>query len=227
MTLSQETLAAAAHARAADVLRAATGRPCDMAAIVVVRDVHVRSFVEGALAFASELEHPVAGAWYAGFTRTVFLAGDCERLESRHRPRHVSPDGAIGWFGPAPQAEHAALRRLLRAFEGPEPAAGLPVNGAARVPGAGSGRRRRLLIDIGHSSVQDLLIHVHHTVCEAVIRGLIRRGDALALHGVDALEGPVDRWDYARVHRDTGHDERLRMYTWLGPATAQPGAERA
>jgi hypothetical protein len=208
------------------------GRPPDdsasIAAIVVVRDVDVMAFVIGALTHALGLPAPAQDAWLRAFTRTLFLAGNPDRLERRHPADHRSPDGAIGWYAAAPPSAYLGLRRLLRTFDGPRMPADAPSVVGLRVPGCGAApaRARRLFVDVHGLGIAQYLVHVHHSVCEAAMRGLIGRGDALELVHVQEIDESVGRWEYARVHVDHRDDRRLRLYACLSEPRAVTTVER-
>lgn len=193
-----------------------------VSAVVVVRDIDVAAFVTGALAHTVALPAAARDAWYRSFTRTIFLAGNPERLQHRHPPDHCTPDGAIGWYAAAELSTYLGLRRLLRAFDGPRIATDIPATVPLRLPGRGAAprRARRLLVDVAGLGMGQYLVHLHHTVCEAAICGLIGPGDALEVVHVQEIDESVGRWDYARVHADHRDERRLRLYTCLSSPIA-------
>jgi hypothetical protein len=216
-------------------LGSTAGRPPDdtdasasVAAIVVVRDIDMKAFVIGALTHTLMLPAPAQDAWLRAFTRTLFLAGNPDRLQRRHPTDHRSPDGGIGWYAAAPPSTYLGLRRLLRTFDGPRMPADAPAVVRLRVPGCGAAppRARRLFVDVCGLGIAQYLVHVHHSVCEAAISGLIGRGDALELVHVQEIDESVGRWEYARVHVDHRDDSRLRLYACLSEPLADASGER-
>jgi hypothetical protein len=194
----------------------------EVCAIVVVRDVDVASFVTGALAHTVALPPPVQDAWYRAFTRTVFLAGQPDQLARRFPAGERSPNGAMSWFAADEPAAYEGLRRLLRAFEGPRLPPDLPAAVKLRFPGRAGvpGRTRRLFVGIAGLGTQQYLVHLHHTVCEAALRGLIGPGDALEVVHMPEIDESVGPWDYARVHADHADEQRLRLHACLSPPLA-------
>jgi hypothetical protein len=199
----------------ADGLPAALG-PDGPAAIVVLGDFDPEELVAGAVELSRRLPADAAERWRRSFTKTVFLAGNPRNLASRWEFAHVSSDGRMAWLPPAPPDHYLTLRRLLRLFHG----TALPADGAritvpddeqpCRAPVA-----HRLSVDVSGLGLEDYLVHVHHAVCEAVIRGTIRGGDEVQLvhrRGVALPSGPCE---YARVHLDREDPARLRLYACL------------
>lgn len=81
----------------------------------------------------------------------------------------------------------------------------------------GYGDHRELQVAVRDLTLAEYLVHLHHTLAESVLLGLLRPEEPLRLvHRMDfdartAEETPA----YARVH--FGHDDptTLRLFTWL------------
>ncbi|MFF7534923.1 DUF6182 family protein [Streptomyces bobili] len=178
-------LTAAAQARVAAVgaLPAAPG--LDVA--VVVAHLDAAAFIRGAAGFALAVPEGLRDGWYRTFTRTVFLAGQPAALAGRHPYQHVTPDGQLAWYGPAPRRALTSLSRLLRAFSGPAPMEAPAGELAVTVPGPPTGHHVEVALAVGGVSTGAYLVHVHHLVAEASLRGLIRPGDTLLVEHRPAL----------------------------------------
>ncbi|MEU0213345.1 DUF6182 family protein [Streptomyces canus] len=172
-----DLLAEAALARAAAVRGLVAVRELDVA--VVVSDLDVGAFIRGAAGFALSLPGETGRGWCRAFTRTVFLAGRPAALAGRHPYRRASPTGDLAWYGPAPRGELRALSRLLRAFQGPAPIQAPAGPLAVTVPGSGTGHQVEVALATDGVSTAAYLVHVHHLIAEAALRGLIRPGDTL------------------------------------------------
>jgi hypothetical protein len=218
-----ELLATAARARV-EAVRGGLGdgpvpRKLDVA--VVVADLDVAAFIGGVADFALSLPDDLRDGWYQTFTRTVFLAGRPASAATRHPYRLAGPGGDLAWYGPARRGALRPLSLLLRAFQGPAPidvpAGPLTVS----VPGPRTGHIVDVAIATGGVSTREYLVHVHHLIAEAALRGLVRPGDALLVEHRQALpaEDFRDALDPARagsvqtrvVHDGTASDH-LRLY---------------
>ena len=87
----------------------------------------------------------------------------------------------------------------------------------ALVPAAAGAGSRRLYVAVRGLGLVDYLVHLHHTLAEAVLLGRLRPDEHLVLtHCQDIGAGTAAREpDYARVHFRDGAQDRLRLYTWL------------
>jgi hypothetical protein len=186
----------------------------DLSVIVVLSALDPGAFVTGALRFVLGLDRGQAATWMRTYTRTVFLAGNPANLRERFAFQHVSPDGRLAWTAPGDPAAHIGLRRLLRAFSGTTPIdppgiAGLDVPG-----GPPTGAAHCLYVRAA-GTVDRYLVDVHHTLAEAVLRGILRPGDRLCLRHVTGLEDLTGPPEYARVVAAPDAGDRLRPVTWL------------
>ncbi|MEU9639472.1 DUF6182 family protein [Streptomyces tendae] len=220
-----EVLAAAARARVGAVRAGLAGgghpAPRELTAVVVVEDIDPAAFVAGAASFALALEPGSRAGWYRAFTRTVFLAGRPGSVAGRHPHRRLAPGGGLAWYGPATRRELSALSRLLRTFQGPLPVDVPPGPLAVRVPGRPSGHRVEMTVATGGVRSDAYLVHVHHLVAEAVLRGLVGPGDAVRVEHRDVL-APQDfraaldpgraTTVQTRISRDGTDPDRLRLY---------------
>lgn len=123
-------LSAVARLRAArEALAVAGGH----AAVCVLADLDVPSWMAEVFRFAVKVPAEDGEAWRRALTRTVFLSGRPANLRERFAFSHTSADGSAAWFGPAPAAAGATLRRLLKTFEGTRPFEGLPEGAVLRL----------------------------------------------------------------------------------------------
>ena len=174
-------LLAAARARAERAGSGLGGRPASPAldVAVVVADLDVPAFIGGVTDFALSLPHALRDGWYRTFTRTVFLAGRPASTVLRHPYRHATTRGDLAWYGPVTRSALRPLSLLLRAFQGPAPVEvpGEPLT--IVVPGTPTQHTAKATIAVGGVSTAAYLVHVHHLISEAVLRGLVRPGDTL------------------------------------------------
>jgi hypothetical protein len=188
----------------------------DLVAVAVLRQVDPVGWLLAASEFALRLDRHRLRDWCAAFTRTVFLAGNPANLGDRFPFAHVTPDGQIAWLRPAPQAESAVLRRMLKLFTGTEPVR-LPALSSPRIGGsalaAPPGRapvRRELIVATAGLTVSEYLVHTNHLLAEAVYAGLIRTGDRLTLRPVPRLTGWSGPTAAVRVRPDPADPTRLQ-----------------
>ena len=192
---------------------------------VVVADFDPADFALGAIGFALAVPAELGSAWHRTFTRTIFLAGLPGTVAIRHEPAHVTPGGTLSWPGPAGRKGLKDLSRLLKTFQAPAPmdAADTTVT----VAGEPTGRTVEAYLAVGGISVRDYLVHAHHLLAEATLRGLIGAGDVVRLRhrlGLDdphsrsllgpALAGTVQ----TRITHHYADPESLRLYGVLAPA---------
>jgi uncharacterized protein DUF6182 len=192
------------------------GGTAGVTALVLLRAVDVAGFVTGARAFAAALDAAEADVWRSSWTRTRFLFGNPVNLTGRPPARVIAPGGATAWLGPFPADRLPGLSRLLKPVTGvlPELPGELvlpPVAGPAGSPA------RRLHVATAGLSLAGYLIHLHHTVAEAVLMGRLRSDEPLRLIHQPSVDAAAARGtpSYARVHHE-GTDEPLRLVTWLG-----------
>jgi hypothetical protein len=186
----------------------------EVAVIVVLADFDPARFVRGALEFAFSLPPKAASAWMRAYTRAIFLAGNPANLTGRFTFRRTAASGRMAWIGPADPRRHTGLRRLLRPFNGTTPL-DLPTRLDLDVPGgAPTGNASDLYIPTGQT-IDRYLVDVHHTVAEATLRGMLRRGDRLRLRHVPSLDPLTSRPEYARVLPAADDPTRLSPLTWL------------
>jgi hypothetical protein len=197
--------------------RAATAAPRGEVTVpVAVLRFEPAAIVAGAMAFAAGLSPADAGAWLGCYTRAVFLFGNPANLAARHPAVLVAPDGSAAWLGVLDSRRADSVRRLLRPVEGELPAGG-PADGVT-----GGGAAAWLLrVAVRGLDLPRYLIHVHHTVAEAVLTGVLPATDAVALRHVDALDADeVAGSGYAYV-RIAPHDDGHRVVTALTGAPAR------
>ncbi|MEU6028103.1 DUF6182 family protein [Streptomyces tauricus] len=237
--LSQELPEAALLTAAALVRRNAVrdglgdaAAPWGLGVAVVVADLDVAAFLAGAADFALAIPADVRDGWYRSYTRTVFLAGTPASVAARHPHRHVTTDTRLSWHGPARRGALLPLSRLLRAFHGPAPIDVPPGPLTTAVSGTPSGRTVDAAIAIGGVSTHEYLIHAHHLIAEAALRGLIGPGDTIRVDHRQTLDvaefrevldpARADRVQTRVTHRGTDSG-RLRLYGLLTSARPEGG----
>jgi Family of unknown function (DUF6182) len=189
----------------------------DQAAAVVfvlLRSLRLTDLVQGARRFAAELDPAEAMTWRRSWTRTRFLFGNPANLGSPSPARLVAPCGTAAWLGPFPGNRGPGLSRLLKPVTGNLPALPSDID----LPGTGPGRV--LCMAVGGLTLVDYLVHLHHTLAEAVLLGRLEPNEPLRLSHRPAL-GPDSTCSpplYARVLPEPGGTGRLRPYTWLSSA---------
>jgi hypothetical protein len=190
--------------------------PADTTVIVALRSFRLADVVHGAREFAAALDHGEAAAWRQSWTRTRFLFGNPANITRWIRARVVAPGGTAAWIGPFPDDRWPGLSRLLKPVAGGSPDLPRDVD----LPGAerlGLGPRRVLRVAVGGLTLVDYLVHLHHTLAEAVLLGRLRPDEPLRLSHRPAL-GPDPGGEppaYARVLPEPGDTGRLRLHTWL------------
>jgi hypothetical protein len=195
-----------------------TGRPdgrpdrdsAESTVLVVLRSLDLADLVHGACRFAADLDPDEAGAWRRSWTRTRFLFGNPANLVARDRPRVVAPGGSAAWLGPFPDGRLPGRSRLLKPVTGSLPR--LP--GEVDVPGEGPARLLRVAVE--GLSLVDYLVHLHHTLAEAVLLGRLSPGERVRVSHQPSIEWEPDDPAYARVLPGPGTD--LRQYTSLAAA---------
>ncbi|GGQ71672.1 DUF6182 family protein [Couchioplanes azureus] len=217
---TQEHLAAVVHERLtrAGAHAATPGPGTGHLAVAVLRRFDVATFADSALRFAASLGEEERAGWLAALTRTAFLAGNPANLRERFRPGHVAADESVAWYGPAPSPRLTGLRRLLKTF--PAGPLRVPARVTVRIPAhaqAGPHSCRLLLATAGLTTA-GYLIHLNHTLAEALLQGLLRPGSTLAIdHVPDLADADLRTAAMLRVHRDTTDPGRLRAYACLSP----------
>ncbi|MER6775340.1 MULTISPECIES: DUF6182 family protein [unclassified Streptomyces] len=189
----------------------------EVLAVVVIRRLDLPRWVSETCAFALALAPGEREAWRRSFTRTVYLAGSPANLRERFTFAHVAGDDSVAWAGPAPGAETATLRRLLKAFEA---AHELTAQRSATVtvpgrPGTRPPAHRELYVATARVSVTGALVHLNHLLAEAVLDGLIGPGDRLTLRFVPRLTGLGAQLALLRVDTDVHRPDELQAYAAL------------
>jgi hypothetical protein len=193
-------------------------------ALVLLRSLQLADFVHGAREFAAALAPGDAAAWRRSWTRTRFLFGNPANLTAANRARLVAPGATAGWLGPFPHTRLPGLSRLLK------PAGGRLPELPRDVDLPGTGPRRVLQIAVAGLTLADYLVHLHHTLAEAVLLGRLRPDEPLRLsHRPAVVAGPASAPPaYARVLPEPGGTGRLRPHTWLSAAPrTRPAAPAA
>jgi hypothetical protein len=212
---AQPQLAGLLAERAEWVTGRADGAPdpdtADTVVLVLLRSLRLADVVLGAREFAAGLDPGAAAAWRRSWTRTRFLFGNPANLAPRGRARVIAPGTTAAWLGPFRDSHLPGLSRLLKPVTGRLPE--LPRD--LDLPGTGA--RRVLHVAVAGLALADYLVHLHHTLAEAVLLGRLRPDEPLRLSHRPALGtcsacGPPA---YARVLPEPGGTGRLRLHTWL------------
>lgn len=187
---------------------------------VVVRRFDLTSMVRGAMAFAAGLSAEAADGWFRAYTRTLFLFGNPHNLAARHAPALGTAGAETAWFGPWDARRMEALSRLLKPLRGDLPA--LPQR--CDIPGSPAAPAE-LHVAVGGLNLPQYLIHLHHTLAEAVLLGTLAPDAPVRLihwPDVDPVLAASGDADYVRVHYAAGDESRLRLYTLLTPPRGTP-----
>lgn len=196
--------------------RAGPGPVGTTTVLVLVRSLRLADLVQGARGFAAALEPAEAAAWLRSWTRTMFLFGNPANLPVTAPARIVAPGSSAAWLGPFAQGHRPGLGRLLKPVTGRLPQ--LP--GDLDLPG--NGPRWRLQVAVAGLSLADYLVHLHHTLAEAVLLGRLGPDEPVRLSHRPTLAVGVGRGlpDYARVLPEPEDTGLLRLHTWLSRAEA-------
>lgn len=229
-------LTAAALARR-DAVRAGLSdapAPLGLSVAVVVADIEVATFIAGAADFALSVPADVRDGWYRSYTRTAFLAGRPASVVARHAHQHATTRRDLAWHGPARRSALRPLSRLLHAFHGPAPI-DVPTGPlTTTVSGTPSGHVVDVTVAVGDVSTREYLVHVHHLIAEAALRGLVGPGDtvrvdhrqALATTDFrDALDPALADRVQTRIARSATDPDRLRLYGVLTSPRLEGGDE--
>jgi hypothetical protein len=186
--------------------------------LVLLRSLSLADVVHGAREFAAALDPDGSAAWRRSWTRTRFLFGNPVNLTRWNQARVVAPGGTAAWVGPFPDARRPGLSRLLKPVTGMLPELPDDLDIDPDLPGTGP--RRVLLVAVGGLTLVDYLVHLHHTLAEAVLLGRLRPDELVRLSHRPAL-GAAPTGDppgYARVLPEPGGSGRLRLHAWLSAA---------
>jgi Family of unknown function (DUF6182) len=212
-----KTALADRHQRARRGLHGTSREMVDVAVPVVLREFDPQAVADGAVKFAAALTPDQSDSWFRCYTRTVFLFGNPRNLAARHPVHQWAGDNAVGWLGVVGRKELNQLRRLLRPVTGTLPAVSVIPAGEAAAE-APAGTPWWLWLAIRDLDLAQYLVHLHHTVTEAVLTGKVRPGDTIGLrHVMDLHPSRLERPDcaYSRVHPSPDDPGRLRLYALL------------
>jgi hypothetical protein len=214
VTLTQDSLQAELRRRLRSARPGADLPGTDSTTVVsVLRRFDLVAWIRGTVAFAAGLSGEQASAWRAVFTRTVFLTGNPDNLRTRFTFDHIGAGADVAWLGPAPARQFLVLRRLLKLFDAPGE---LPPHPQRMVDldGEPTGAVRTLYIATAGTSVAGALVNVNHLLAEAVLDGVLRRGDRLRVRQVPRLVG-LGPFAALRVGADPTNPDRLRAYAGI------------
>lgn len=188
----------------------------DRIALVVMSRFDLSGLAPRARSFAAGLDAEEAGGWRRSWTGTRFLFGNPANLTGRARARVTAVGGGSAWLGPFHPEHLPGPARLLKPVTGTLP----PLPDTLDLPG--HGRPRRLFVATRGLSLAGYLVHLHHTLAEAVLGGVLGAGEALRLHHRPDLDAVASGEPaYARVHHPDGDTTRLRLFTWLAPSSLE------
>lgn len=119
LDLSSPECLQAAKKQIAD--RSAAEHRDEASVVAVINRFRLDDWVRETCRFALSLPSEQAERWRRSFTRTIYLAGRPDNLQERFSFAHIAADGSAAWTGPAVDGDTAALRRLLKTFNGPRP----------------------------------------------------------------------------------------------------------
>lgn len=190
----------------------------DTKVLVLLRSLEPADFVHGTRKFAATLAPDTAAAWRRSWTRTRFLFGNPANITAGNQAWTVAPGGTVGWLGPFRHSRLPGQSRLLKPVSGRLPTVPRDID----LPG--SGPRRVLWIAVAGLTLVDYLVHLHHTLAEAVLLGRLRPDEPLRLSHRPTVEAD-STWGspaYARVLPEPGDTGRLRLHTWLSAISARP-----
>ncbi|WP_131741327.1 DUF6182 family protein [Actinomadura roseirufa] len=214
--LDQRTLRTALGDRLSRAGRARPRGDTGAGAVAVLRDARPAAFAVSVVTFAERMPQQARDLWYGNFTRTIFLAGIPGNLAERFPYDHLSEDESIAWYGPGPLEQYKTLRRLLRPVRGtigadwPDaPHVALPGAPPANAPTA------HLRVALQDLRLQDYLVHVGHTLAEAVLDGLLTTSDVLRIEHVPRIPEDPGPYRALRVSADPQAPERLRAFATL------------
>ncbi|MZE71775.1 DUF6182 family protein [Streptomyces sp. SID5789] len=219
---TQQYLQEHAERRARAASAGPPSEPGRTAVTVVLRRFEPTTFARSAVGYALDLPDTLSEPWLRAYTRTVFLSGNPDNLRTRFAFHHVSADGAMAWTLPESNGETPPLRRLLRLF----PAAALPplparIDIPPRTAVAPDTPTARLDVVTTRVSLADYLVHVHHTLAEAVLAGLIGVRTGIVLRHLPALDPADGPYSMLRVVPDRdAPDDRLRACAGVAVATS-------
>ncbi len=198
------------------------------AVLVLVKALDPADLVHGARSFAAALCPEEAEDWRHAWTRAVFRFGNPANLTARTPPRTVSPRGTAAWLGPYEAAHPPGVSRLLKPVSGQLP----PLSGRLDVGGSGAPPRAGFTLRIATAglSLAEYLVHLHHTVAEAVLRQLLPASAPLRLVHCPDLDpdepdvfAQLSNAVYARTTpAEDGEPGALRLHTLLTPT--EPGS---
>jgi hypothetical protein len=192
-----------------------TAETTPVTVLVLLRSFDLTDIVRGAQLFAAGLSEAEGRTWLRSWTRTRFFFGNPQNLPDRAQARIVAPAGTAAWLGPYPSDHLPGVSRLLKPLTGSLP----PLPGTLDIPGGPASARRELQLATREVTLVNYLVHLHHTIAEAVLLGRLGAAEPLLVRHRPDLDAGFAHGSpgYARVHYAAADSPVLRLYTSLSP----------
>jgi hypothetical protein len=212
--------------------RAQPGSDTETTVLVLLRRVDLAALVRGTIEFTAGLSPQEAASWQLSWTKTRFLFGNPANLTDRTPARVLAPGGNLCWLGPFFGGHLPGLSRLLKPVTGRLPELPSLIEFPSTESAAATAHQeyRELRVAVRGLTFSEYLVHLHHTLAEAVLLGQLRPGEPLRLvHQLDLTADSLHAEPgYARVHYASaptaGAEEvaDLRLFTCLLARTEIP-----
>jgi hypothetical protein len=186
--------------------RAEPGSDTETTVLVLLRRVDLAALVRGTIEFAASLSRQEAAAWQLSWTKTRFLFGNPANLTGRTPARVLAAGGNVAWLGPFVAGHLPGLSRLLKPVTGRLPELAPLLEFPPKRPGVSGSAEdqvyRQLQVAVRGLTFSEYLVHLHHTLAEAVLLGQLRPGEPLRLLHLPDLAADTLGTEpgYARVH---------------------------
>lgn len=185
--------------------------PDGASALVVLRRFDPAEYVRGSAAFVARLGAAERERWYRAFTRSTFLVGNPSRLAERHGALLTHRTDDVAWAWSPDDRSTRALRRLLKPLRTRGPATLAP---EVRCD-LGGGPEKEIRVATEGLPLERYLVHLNHTLCEALIAGLLGPADGLTLRHVPEVTSLPEHCPYVRVVPDDADPDRLAAVAYV------------
>ena len=180
-------------------------------ALAILRRFQPAEYVRGAAGFVARLDEDAREAWYRAFTRTAFLVGDPRRLAARFGPLLTHRTDGMAWAWSPDDHATLGLRRLLKPLRTAAPPVLEPELGCD----LGSGAPKEVGLATGGLRLEDYLVHLNHTICEALITGALDPHDRVVLLHRPAIDSLPPDCAYVRVVPAADGADRLAVAAYV------------